>query len=110
MERTSDYRALRPEDVGREIADLARSGKTVVSGDALDRYGEMLRGTMPDQVVFLPEQHWMPSPAVIAAMGLRFIEEGRILDLAASEPLYLRVSEAERQAGKNNGPPGHGTS
>jgi tRNA threonylcarbamoyladenosine biosynthesis protein TsaB len=95
-ERTSDYLALTPEEAGRRIAELARQEKTLVTGDALERYGELLRDMVPDEVVFLPEAKWMPSPAVIAAIGLRLIGQGRTLDLAASEPLYLRRSEAER--------------
>jgi tRNA A37 threonylcarbamoyladenosine modification protein TsaB len=87
---------LTPEEAGRRIAELARQEKTLVTGDALERYGELLRDMVPDEVVFLPEAKWMPSPAVIAAIGLRLIGQGRTLDLAASEPLYLRRSEAER--------------
>lgn len=99
VERISDYRASKPEEAGREIAELARSGRTLVAGDALDRYGELLRGMLPHEVVFLPKEHWMPSPAVVAAIGVRLIGEGRTLDLGGSEPLYLRPSEAEGSTG-----------
>ena len=110
VERISDYRALDPDRVGREISDLARRGKTLVSGDALNRYGELLRKMLPDEVVFLPRERWMPSPRVVASIGTRLIGEGRTLDVGSSEPFYLRPSEAERQARKAGGPAGNGTS
>jgi tRNA threonylcarbamoyladenosine biosynthesis protein TsaB len=96
-ERTSDYMALTPEEVGDRVAGLARSGKTLVTGDALERYGEVLRGMLPGEVAFLPSELWMPGPAVVGAIGLRLLGEGRTLDLGDSEPLYLRPSEAERK-------------
>ncbi len=104
VERTSDYRALTPEEVAEEIAELARGGNTLVTGDALDRYGEMLRGVLPGEVTFLPRERRMPSPAVVAAIGVRLLGEGKTLDLGSSEPMYLRPSEAER------GSTGHGVS
>jgi len=110
VERISEYRALEPERLGREIRELAGRGKTLVSGDALSRYGELLRGLLPDDVVFLPSERWIPSPRVVAAIGMRLIGEGKVLDVGSSEPLYVRPSEAERQAGKGKGPAGHGSS
>ncbi len=104
VERTSDYRALAPEEVGREIAELVRRGRTLVTGDALERYGELLRGMLPGEVVLVPKEQWMPSPAVVAAIGVRLLGEGRTIDPGTSEPLYLRPSEAER------GSTGHGRS
>jgi tRNA threonylcarbamoyladenosine biosynthesis protein TsaB len=103
LERISDYRALRPEELGREIAELACSGPTLVSGDALERYGDLLRGILPEEVVFLQRESWMPSPRRVAAIGMRLIGEGRTLDVGSSEPMYLRASEAERQARKSEG-------
>jgi tRNA threonylcarbamoyladenosine biosynthesis protein TsaB len=103
VERLTDYRAMEPEAVGREIGDLARQGKTLVTGDALKRYGELLRGVLPGEVVFLPSERWMPSPSVVAGIGARLFKEGKTLDVGSSEPLYLRPSEAERQARKAGG-------
>jgi tRNA threonylcarbamoyladenosine biosynthesis protein TsaB len=99
VERLSDYRALKPDRVAEEIVGLASKGRTLVAGDALERYGGFLRSHLPPEVVFAAEERWAPSPAVVAHIGLRQIRDGKTLDLERSEPLYLRPSEAERAAG-----------
>jgi tRNA threonylcarbamoyladenosine biosynthesis protein TsaB len=96
VERISGYRALVPEDVVAEIADLAAGGCTLVAGDALSRYGEMMRASVPAGVVFATEDRWRPDPAVVASIATRNLRKGETLDLAGSEPLYVRPSEAER--------------
>jgi tRNA threonylcarbamoyladenosine biosynthesis protein TsaB len=98
VRRTSDYRALKPEDAGLEIAQLAGTRETLVTGDALGRYGDLLRTMLPAKVVLLERERWMPSPVAVAAIGLRLLREGNTLDPGSSEPMYLRASEAERKA------------
>ena len=97
-ERISEYRALRPEQVAEEIAGYAVKARTLVAGDAMARYGDLLRDRLSAGAVIAEEQQWIPSAAVVARIGVRLIREGRVLDLESSEPLYLRPSEAERAA------------
>jgi tRNA threonylcarbamoyladenosine biosynthesis protein TsaB len=102
-ERLSAYRALKPDGAAEEIAGLAAQALTLVAGDALERYGEFLRRKLPPEVVFAPREQWMPGAAVVARIGVRLLRRGETLDLATSEPLYLRASEAERSAGGSIG-------
>jgi tRNA threonylcarbamoyl adenosine modification protein YeaZ len=106
--RTSDYFALKPEEVAGVIAGIAEQGRTIVSGDALERYGGLLRRALPAEVLFAPGELWTPSPPSVAAIGVRMFEEGKTLDMGNSEPLYLRPSEAERQAMSGGGSIGRG--
>jgi hypothetical protein len=47
---------------------------------------------------FAPEALWEARPGVVATEGLRLMREGKVADIDTLEPIYVRASEAERQA------------
>jgi tRNA threonylcarbamoyladenosine biosynthesis protein TsaB len=101
--RLSDYRALSPEALAAEIDGLVRAegspgGTALLAGDALAKYREVLRATLGDRMIEAGELLWPARPAVVAAMGARRMAEGRTDELGALEPIYVRLSEAERKA------------
>jgi tRNA threonylcarbamoyladenosine biosynthesis protein TsaB len=114
--RLGTYRALSPEllvDEIREQAGMSRErsagepagspgvegdGRVVLAGDALAKYGEVFRGGLGSRAVIAPEALWNAKPATVAELGSRLLEEGKTADLDTVEPLYVRASEAERQA------------
>jgi tRNA threonylcarbamoyladenosine biosynthesis protein TsaB len=98
LEQITDYRALIPGRVAEEIVGLVGKAPTLVAGDALGPYGDFLREHLPKGVVFAPQELWAADPAMVARIGSRKLLRGKSLDLEASEPLYLRPSEAERAA------------
>lgn len=109
VERLSPYQALSPDRVVEEIDLLADGTRTLVAGDALERYGDILKPRLAGRVEFAPEERWVVDPAAVARLGARMIGAGRTLDLRGSEPLYLRPSEAERGLGRidGDGAPSH---
>jgi tRNA threonylcarbamoyladenosine biosynthesis protein TsaB len=100
VERLSSYLALSPERVAEELGPLAAGARTLVAGDALERYGGILKERLVGRVEFAPKERWAVDPAAVASLGARMIDEGTTLDLKGSEPLYLRPSEAERGRGE----------
>ncbi|MFH1312618.1 MAG: tRNA (adenosine(37)-N6)-threonylcarbamoyltransferase complex dimerization subunit type 1 TsaB [Candidatus Eisenbacteria bacterium] len=98
--RTCDYLAMPPDRVISAINDLPAGRSVVLSGDALSRYGDDLRAGVGSEVVFAPETMWAAKPSVVALMGASLIERGESADLDTIEPMYVRPSEAERQAAK----------
>jgi tRNA threonylcarbamoyladenosine biosynthesis protein TsaB len=98
--RTGDYLALPPGRVITAINDLPAGRRVMLSGDALLRYGEELRTGLGAGVDFAPEEMWAARPSVVASMGALLLEQGESGDLDAIEPMYVRPSEAERQAAK----------
>jgi tRNA threonylcarbamoyladenosine biosynthesis protein TsaB len=98
--RTGDYLALPPDGVISVINDLPEGRRVVLSGDALARYGDVLRTGLGPEVVFAPETMWAAKPSVVASMGGSLLERGITADLDTIEPMYVRPSEAQRQASK----------
>ncbi len=97
VERLSDYQALPPSEALDIILDLAGDESIVVSGDAVQAYGKLLRDKLPAETVFAPPDLWLPRPAVVAAIGRERLQAGKWIDLDKAEPLYIRPSEAERK-------------
>jgi tRNA threonylcarbamoyladenosine biosynthesis protein TsaB len=116
--RLSDYRALAPDDLAAEIEGMlsgegSRPGESglragagsavtaraaLLAGDALAKYGDALRARLGERMIAASELLWPARPAVVAALGARRLAEGQTADLRALEPMYVRLSEAERKA------------
>jgi len=101
MKRVADYLALPPEAAAEEILKagkaLGSSGPILLAGDALVRYEDQLRSLLGARMIVADKMLWSPRPAVVAALGQRLLSEGKIADLDTIEPLYVRLSEAERK-------------
>jgi tRNA threonylcarbamoyladenosine biosynthesis protein TsaB len=67
----------------------------LVLGDALDAYGPLFRDVVPG-----PPELRDPKPDVVARLGRRLHEGGRLDDAATLVPLYLRPTEAELKFGR----------
>ena len=102
--RMSPYRALSPDLLIDEIkkGDSALFPLFLV-GDALARYGDVFRSALGSRVTLAPEDLWEVRPARVAARGLGLLAAGCAADLDTLEPIYVRASEAERQAAERSG-------
>jgi tRNA threonylcarbamoyladenosine biosynthesis protein TsaB len=100
--RLSPFRALAPEALAGELkgnSALLRDERPVtLAGDGLAKYGEILRSGLGERAFFAPETLWEAKPGVVAAEGLKLIREGKVAGIDTLEPIYVRASEAERQA------------
>jgi len=90
LRRLSPYRAIRPDDLAREIHE-----QTVFLGDGIMTYGHILRDSLASLAVFVSPFLSVVRGATVAHMGLTELESGRSLDLSRFTPLYVRSSEAE---------------
>jgi tRNA threonylcarbamoyladenosine biosynthesis protein TsaB len=88
--KKSHYQVISPAELVDQIHE-----KTIMLGDAIDVYGEYFKEKLGDLVVFAPDAQRLPRAAVVAEMGLAKLKLGEILDLASSEPYYIRSSDAE---------------
>jgi len=91
--RKSHYQVISPT----ELVDLIHE-KTIMLGDAIDVYREFFKEKLGDLVVFAPDAQRLPRAAVVAELGLAKLKNGDILDVASSEPIYIRRSEAEEKS------------
>jgi tRNA threonylcarbamoyladenosine biosynthesis protein TsaB len=88
--KKSHYQVISPNELLDQIHE-----KTIMLGDALDVYGGFFKEKLGDLIVFAPSAQRLPRAAVVAEMGLAKLKLGEILDLASSEPYYIRSSDAE---------------
>jgi tRNA threonylcarbamoyladenosine biosynthesis protein TsaB len=98
--RIGSYLALPPEGVIDLINGLTESGRVLVAGDALERYGDVLRSGLGSGPVFAPRMFWAARPSVVALLGASLLEQGMSADPDTIEPMYIRPSEAERRSGR----------
>jgi tRNA threonylcarbamoyladenosine biosynthesis protein TsaB len=101
--RLGDYLALPPDGVIGAINDLPAGRRVLLAGDALERYGDIIRSGLGPEAVFAPRMLWAARPSVVALLGASSLKRGPAGDLDSIEPMYVRPSEAERQARKTGG-------
>ncbi len=97
--KKTPYEVIPPAELMEQIKE-----KTIIVGDAIDIYGDLFKAELGDLVLFAPDVQRLPRAAVIAQLGLAKLKAGEILDLASSEPIYIRPSDADmKPKPKNNG-------
>ena len=82
------------EKIGGE--DRIRSnGRVLFTGEGVFLYREKIVQFMGARAIFPPAEKTTPSPANVAALGLRRAEKGEFSDPLMLSPFYIRRSEAE---------------
>lgn len=79
------------------VAELDAS--CTVVGDVEARYGAQLRAHVGSGLRFLSFDEFGPRGGVVATLGAVAVQEGRAVDPAVLEPMYIRPSDAERLYG-----------
>jgi tRNA threonylcarbamoyladenosine biosynthesis protein TsaB len=90
LERLTPYRVLKPQRLAEFI-----TGKTVVLGDGLLRYGDILAAGLGDRLVRAPAHLNAIRGASIGWLAVERLRRGRAEDISTCTPLYIRPSEAE---------------
>jgi tRNA threonylcarbamoyladenosine biosynthesis protein TsaB len=96
----SGYLALRPDEAVETIRRECGTSAVLLAGDAIKPYGERLAAGLGSAAEFAPEEAWRARAPVVGRIGLSLLAEGKVLDAARAEPIYIRPSEAERKAGR----------
>jgi tRNA threonylcarbamoyladenosine biosynthesis protein TsaB len=88
--RTGEIRAVDPLKLADEIHE-----PVLLVGDGVPVYGDHWKKELGEQVEFAPPALHYPSASAIGLLGGEDLLNGRVLDLAAAVPLYVRASDAE---------------
>lgn len=91
FERLIPETSLAPEALLGHLPQAA----ILFAGEAAVAYRSVIAGRMGDRAVFAPAEKMVPSPAAVAALGMRKALRGDYVEPAAAVPTYYRKSEAE---------------
>jgi len=90
LERLTPYQVMKP----RRLAELITE-KTVLLGDGLWRYGEVLAAELGERLVRAPALLNTVHGSAIAWLAMERLRRGLVEDISTCTPLYVRPSEAE---------------
>ena len=96
-----EFRVLQPAEAV-DIAELFRQlesepGKVVFLGDGVPVFRERICGALGERALFAPAPASRQRAAAVAALGMKYLREGRAQTADEHLPNYLRVSQAERE-------------
>ena len=103
--RLTPFMAVKPQELVERITE-----ETVLVGDALIRYGDLLAKELGDRLLKAPPHLNLVHASSVAWLAWRRLQLGMQDDPSSCTPLYVRPSEAElvRISGKESGPKGAG--
>jgi len=90
LKRQSDYQAIRPEDLVKEIKE-----QTIFLGNGVKTYRDFLLNSLPSSAIFPPVPLHVPHGSMVATLGFALLIKGEHMNLSTFSPLYVRPSEAE---------------
>ena len=91
----SEQRAVPVVEILEEINSLGRD--VIFLGDAVPVYQELIRERTRVSFTFAPVHLSKQRAGAIGALGLQYFKQNRMETAAEHEPVYLRVSQAERE-------------
>lgn len=92
--KKTDDLALSPESLLEKLSSWAGEWRIALLGNALKRYGELLRRGAPSGTIFLGEEVWYPKASTLALLGEELISSGGGLSAMELQADYLRRPEA----------------
>ncbi len=88
------------EDILEDVND--RGKKTVFLGDGVKVFREQIEEICRVPFMYAPASHRLQRASGVAVLAMRYYEAGRYQDASEHKPVYLRLSQAEREAAKSN--------
>ena len=84
------------------LADInARGRKTVFLGDGVSVFAEQIEKECVVPYLFAPASLRLQRASSVAVLAEEYYNHGKYVSASEHKPIYLRVSQAEREAGKN---------
>ena len=85
------------EDMSVKPGELLKElrGDFLFAGEGAALYRDAITETMGERAFFAPPEKMVPSPANVAALGLKKAAKGEYIGASGSVPSYIRKSEAE---------------
>ena len=91
--KISNYNAYSKEEFVNCLSELP-SGEFIITGNALERYGEFIKSSVPC-AKFASKNFWYPKGIAIAKIAEAICNENRVKNYADVSAFYMRKSEAE---------------
>lgn len=88
--RQSEYQAISPEDLVRNINE-----QTIFVGDGVRTYADVLHHGLGSLAIFPSSPFHIPHGSMVAKLGMDLLKKGEHLNLSEFSPIYVRPSEAE---------------
>ena len=86
-------------DMGELVRELDERGETVVFlGDGVPVYRPLIGEMMKTPHLFAPAHMNRQRAGAVAALGAKYLAEGKVVTAEEFKPEYLRKSQAEREA------------
>lgn len=100
LEEIKAPRAISVEELCSELS--ASDKKTVFVGDGVPAYRDVIEELLGDKAVFAPSCANMQRASALAPAAARLFDEGKTMTCYELKPVYLRKSQAEREAEEKN--------
>lgn len=95
LEVISEQKAVPVEEILEEINRLGR--EVIYLGDAVPVHQELLREKTIVNCFFAPVHLNRQRAGAVGALGLKLYQQNKVESAAKHEPVYLRLSQAERE-------------
>ncbi len=101
LEVLSQQKAVEIDKLIEEIQSIQRESKEyekiVFLGDGVEVHQKRLKETFGEMVSFAPAHLSKQRAGAVAVLGAHLFKEGKMINARDHEPVYLRLSQAERE-------------
>ncbi len=98
MKTVLNQSAISVEEIAEKLNEIGKTA--VLLGDGIPVYRDKLEELLKIDYVIAPAHANRQRAAALAVLGSDYFRKGKIADTDSFAPEYLRVSQAEREAGK----------
>ena len=95
MERLTEAQAVPVTEILEQIRAIG--GPVVFTGDGIPVFRDVIRAQLGGAARFAPPHLSRQRAGAVAALGLAMLQRGETVSAADFAPVYLRVSQAERE-------------
>ena len=85
------------EVIRERMAEQPTYSKVIFLGDGVEVHSEKIRESLGDSAFFAPAHLSKQRAGAVAVLAGQYYKKGRMVDAREHEPVYLRLSQAERE-------------
>lgn len=87
--------SAKPEEFTRDALRVTHDDKFIFAGEGVILYRDKIIEVIGEKAIFASPEKTVPSPANVAALGLKKAKAGEFSEPISLTPMYIRKSEAE---------------